>query len=372
MANDKWLSRLVKDFGTLATDLSKNERPVVPSWSPSVNWATGIGGFRPGKVNLLFGPESSGKSLLAMMGVVEMQRQDPDAIAIWFDAEFSFSPEFFKKLGGDASRLIVRKSNDPIKIFDYIGGELLQMLQDGAPVRAIVIDSIKSIRYPKDLKKQTTDMIMGGDGAAYLGSALKLVIPVIYEHQLLTFFVQQARLQIDPMKALRNPFTMPDGVALKHAADLLLEITKMDTKNGIVESGETITGAAAQVGHSVRVKVKKNRLGKPARQAQFKFHYDHGIIETGEEIFELAKSIGVVYHPINPETGKTNVQMWQFSNLILRGEKNMKDKVAADPDLQQQILNACYAYTDANAQLDSEGCVIDETSTMDLGVDLNL
>jgi recombination protein RecA len=369
MSTNKWLSKITKDFGVLASQVHQKDAPIVPFWSPSLNWATTVGGIKPGKVYLLAGAESSGKSMLALMGIIEMQRRDPEALTIWFDSEFSFSPDFFKKLGGDSDRLIVRKSNDPLKIFDYIGGEMLELLQDGAPIKAIVIDSIKSIRYPKDLKKQTTDMIMGGDGAAYLGSALKLVIPVIYEYQLITFLVQQARQNIDPQKALRNPIVIPDGNALKHAADVLFEITKLDTKNGVMESGETITGAAAQVGHYVRVKVKKNRLGKPARQAQFKFHYDHGIIDTGEEIFELAKSIGVIYHPTNPDTGKENVQMWQFEGIAVRGEKNMKDKVVGDLALQQRIMDACHKYEDKAVTVGDDGVVIEEqTFDADLGL----
>jgi hypothetical protein len=118
------------------------------------------------------------------------------------------------------------------------------------------------------------------------------------------------------------------------------------------------------VGHFVRVKVKKNRLGKPARQAQFKFHYDHGIIDTGEEIFELAKSIGVIYHPVNPDTGKENVQTWQFGDIILRGEKNMKERVVSDAELQKHVLAACYLHQDEAVELDEEGCVVDTQASL--------
>ena len=373
MADNKWLSKLTKDFGALASEIKKREAPVVPSWSPSVNWATTIGGWKPGKVAVLYGAESCGKSMLAMMAIIELQRRDPEAIAIWFDAEFSFNVDFFVRLGGDPARLIVRKSNEPLKIFDYIGGELLEMLQDGAPVKALVIDSIKSIRYPKDMKKQTTDMIMGGTGANYLPSALKLIIPIIYEYQLLTFFVQQVNAQIDPMKAMRNPYVVPDGYALKHAADLMVEITKLETKNGVIEQGETISGASAQIGHVVRLKVRKNRLGKPARQAQFMFHYDKGIINIGEEIFDLAKSIGVIYHPKNPETGKENAQVWAFEDVEVRHEKAMKQRVVSDRDLQERIIRSCYDYQDGEVAVDADGCVIDvESAVTDTDVDVGV
>jgi recombination protein RecA len=365
MTTNKWMSKLTKDFGQVASNIKKNEPSVVPSWSPSLNWATGIGGFKPGKINILYGPESSGKSMLSMMAIVELQRRDPEAIGMWFDSEFSFNTDFFIRLGGDPDRLVVRKSNDPLMIFDYIGGELLELLQDGAPVKAIVIDSIRSIRYPKDIKKQSTDMIMGGTGANYLPSAFKMVLPIIYEYGLLTFCVQQVSIQIDPMKALRNPYVLPDGQALKHAADLMLEITKLDTKAGVIEKGETIAGGAAQLGHKVRVKVRKNRMGMPARVAQFTFHYEKGIMDKGGEIFELAKSLGIIKHPVNPETGKENAQMWMFENdSPVRGEQNMKNLVVSDKILQERIMNSCYLFQDSKIETDESGFVNDEEESL--------
>lgn len=370
------MSKLTADFGVVADKLTEQLPPVLPSRSPSLNWATGIGGFQPGKISVLYGPESSGKSLLAMMAIADFQKKDPESIFVWFDSEFSFNLPLFKKVGGDASRLYLRQTNDPVKIFDYIGGEMLEMLQDGAPIKGLVIDSIKAIRYPKEANmKQTTDQKIGGTGASYLPSALKLILPVIAEYKLLTFFIQQVTMEIDPIKALRNPYVITEGKALKHAADLMLEIVKLDTKNGVIESGETIHGAPQQVGHKVRIKVKKNRLGAPARCAQFTYHYDYGIIETDVEIFELAKSLGVIFHPKNPETGKENTQMWQFANYEpIRGEANMLAFVKSSAKIQEEILKACYAYKDPNTvQLDSDGVVIESevvNHEEDLTIDL--
>jgi recombination protein RecA len=368
----KWMKRISDDFGVIAAELDNKVVPVQPSRSPSLNWATGIGGFQPGKISVLYGPESSGKSLLAMMAIADYQKRDKDAEFIWFDSEFSFNLPLFKKIGGDPNRLLVRKSNDPVKIFDFIGGELLEMLQEGAPFKGFVIDSIKSIRYPKEVnKKLTTDQHMGGAGSQYLGGALKLIIPVIAEHNLLTFFIQQVTMEIDPMKALRNPYVITEGRALKHAADLMLEIVKLDTKNGVLESGETITGAAQQTGHKVRIKVKKNRLGAPARMAQFTYHYDHGIIDTDTEIFELGKSLGVVFHPKNPETGKENTQMWQVGDHNpIRGEANMQAFVKNNKNVQEEILHACYKHKDAFTEVDADGVVVEKDVLADLDIEL--
>ena len=366
--SNKWLTRMTSDFGMVASELKHKELPAVPTRSPSLNWATEIGGFKPGKISVLYGPEQSGKSLMAMMAIADEQKRDADAIFVWFDAEFSFNLPLFIKVGGDASRLILRRSNDPLKIFDYIGGEMLELLQEGAPIRGLVIDSIKSIRYPKESNmKQTTDQKMGGTGASYLPSTLKLVIPVIAEYNLLTFFIQQVTMEMDPMKALRNPYTITEGKALKHAADLMLEIVKLDTKNGVIESGETITGAAQQTGHKVRIKVKKNRLGIPARMAQFSYHYDNGIIDTASEIFELGKSLGVVFHPVSATTGKENNMMWQFGNYDpVKGEDNMRSAVVASKKMQDEIMKACYSYKDKEVKLDASGVVQDDGDLVDL------
>lgn len=363
MAN-KWMSKLTKDFGTIASEMRIVDKPIIPTASPSLNWALTTGGWKPGKVVTLYGPESSGKSMMAMMAIVELQKRDPEALAVWFDAEFSFAPEFFKKLGGDLERLVVRRSNDPVKIFDYMAGEMLELLQDGAPIRAIAIDSVRSIRYPKDIKKVSTDMIMGGSGANYLPSAFKMVIPVIAEYQLLTLLIQQVQMTLDPMKALRNPYVIPDGNALKHASDFMLEITKVETKAGVIEGGETITGATQQIGHKIRVKVRKNRLGVPARQAQFTFHYEQGIINVGDEVFELGKSLGVVGHPISPETGKENAQMWAFGKYPpVRGEANIRAAITKSPQMQDEIMAACNSHHDVKPTVDADGMVVDAEVT---------
>lgn len=362
MAN-KWLSKMTSDFGIVASQLKTALPPVIPSRSPSLNWALDIGGFQPGKVYVPYGPESSGKSLLAMMVIADLQARDPEAIFVWFDAEFSFNLNLFVKVGGDPERLYLRRSNNPEKIFDYMKTEMLELLQDGCPIRGFVIDSIKSILYPKEQNmKKTTDQKIGGTGASYLPTALKWVIPIVAEFNLLAFLIQQVTMEIDPMKALRNPFVITEGKALKHAADTMLEITKLDTKAGVLESGKALSGSPNQVGHVIRVKVKKNRLGRPARVAQFTYHYDKGVINTGEELFELGKTLGVIFHPTNESTGKPNVMMWAFGkHPPIKGEANMKQFVVDSKDVQDELMKACFDHQESTqVKVDADGVVIDE------------
>jgi len=355
MSKNKWMTKLTKDFGKTASDLADDLKKVnvLPTRSVSLNWATAMGGIVPGKVSIFYGPESSGKTLIAMMAVADLLKRDPDAIVVWFDAEFSFSPNMFKKLGGDLDRLVVRQSSDPITIFDYIGGDLKEALQEGAPIKGVVIDSIKSIRYPKDNKKVTTDMTMGGTGSAYLPSALKLIIPIINEFKLLSIFIQQVTAQIDPMKAMRNPFVITEGHALKHAADIMMEITRLDTKNGVVEDEH-----GRQIGHKIRVKVKKNRMGPPARKAEFLFAYDSSTVEQKEkELFDLAVSVGVIFHP--KKDGRPNAMMWEGAGRTIRGEAGMVEALK-DPNYFQAILKECESFVDKREiKVDENGVVLD-------------
>lgn len=345
--SNKWMEKLTKEFGKIAADMPKPSDKVVALASPSMNWVVGNGGITLGKAVCFFGPESGGKSLLAQLLMIQLQCDFPDGICVWFDSEYSFNPEWFRKLGGDLNRLVVRQTNDPTKIFDWIAGEMNEMIQDGCPIVGIAVDSVKSIRYPRDMKAISTKLIQGGSGAAYLGSAFKMILPVIRDNNITTALIQQVYEEMDEYKKMSNPYIVPDGRALKHFCDYMLEVTRVDTKDGRVEVGKNIYGGAQQIGHKVRVKGKKNRVGAPFRCGEFTLNYTQGITNVGEEIYELAKTLGVVYHPINPATGKVNIQMWQFANHPpVRGEDNMCTWVASNSEIQEEIMKACYVVDD--------------------------
>lgn len=341
MSTNKWMSKMCNDFSKAAAEMKSPSAEIIKLKSPSLNWAIGNSGLSEGKVAVMFGRESSGKSLLSQLYIIEIQKKYPESIQILFDAEFSFNRDWFAKLGGDLNRLLVKQTNDPTQIFDWMWGDMLEMLQDGAPINAIMIDSIRAIVYPKDVKKVSTDQIMGGSGAPYLGACFKRILPIIRQYNITTLLVQQVSQELDPMKAMRNPYVLPDGNALKFFADYMIQVDKIETSKGVIEEGTTIMGSKQQVGHKVRLKLKKNRVGAPARVAEFMLHYDKGIINIEEELFELAKSLGVVYHPTNPDTGKVNNQMWQFAEISIRGEDNMKTWVKSNPNRHQEIFDAC-------------------------------
>lgn len=359
----KWISKLTKNLGQSAMDMRAPTDSVVALPSPSMNYVVGNGGITRGKAVVLFGPESGGKSLLMQLILKQLliDTAKEEGLCILFDAEYSFNKDWWLKLcGNDASianRLIVRQSNDPVQIFDYIAGEMNEMVQDGAPIVGLAIDSVKSILYPKDRKSKTTDITMGGGGASYLGPALKLILPVIRENDITSIFVQQVYEQLDQYKAMSNPYVIPDGRALKHAADYMLEITRIDTKAGRIEEGKNIYGGAQQVGHKVRVRGKKNRVGAPFRAGEFSLSYTGGIINIHDELFDLCKALGVIKKP-------TTVT-YQFAEYeTIRGEQAMRDWIKEHPEVHSEMVTACSNVNEdiIDAHNQSLGFTTDEVS----------
>jgi recombination protein RecA len=343
MSANKWMSKLLKEANKAkaSIDIPSPSSNVIQLTSPSFNWSTGSNGIPVGKAICLFGGENGGKSLIMQLLFAEIQRKDPEAICILFDAEFSHNPEWFKKLGGDPSRLLVVQSNSPTDIFDFIWGGMFEMLQNGAPIKGIGIDSIRSILYPKDIKDVSTNVTMGGSGSIYLPSALKRILPVIREYNITTILLQQVQEEMDQYKAMRNPYKLPDGRALKHFCDLLIQIDRLDSKAGVIESGETIAGGKAQTGHKIRLKNKKNRVGSPYRVAEFTLDYNKGIIDTDNEAVNLGMSLGLIKHPLNPDTGKENVQMWQFKSYpAVRGDKAVREWFSSNPKILAELVSA--------------------------------
>lgn len=367
MAVNKWMSKLTSDFAKIAADMPKPSDSVISLPSPSFNWAVGNGGLTEGKAICFFGPESGGKSLLSQLAMIQLQKKHPDSIQILIDAEFSFNPIWFEKLGGDLTRLIVKQTNDPLEIFDWIEKDVQDLLQQGAPINGLMIDSVKSIRYPNDIKNKSTDVTMGGSGAKYLGPALKGLLPIIRRYSITTFLIQQVYEEMDQYKKMNNPWIIPDGRALKHFCDYMLQVERVDTKDGRLEVGKTITGSAQQIGHKVRVKGKKNRVGAPYRVAEFTLQYDQGIVNTEKEVYDLAKSLGIIYHPANVE-GKVNVQMWAFKNYPhIRGDANMEQWITSDKALLHEVYEACLEADEAACNNRNAQVV---TTSIDLDVEL--
>lgn len=345
-----WASKLTKDFGVCAADFNDAKANVLKSPSPSLNWSVGNCGFVEGKNILFFGPESGGKSLLGQLLEIAIQQKYHDGINILIDTEYSFMKEWFIKLGGDPSRLVVRQTNDPIKIFDWIRKDLSEEIKKGCPVKSIRIDSVKMICFPKDMKETSTNVVMGGTGASYLSSALKTITPTLKDNNITLLLIQQVYEELDQYKKMRSPYIIPDGRFLRHYCDYLIQVEKLDTSAGSIDgANKTISGSTEQIGHKVRTKVRKNRCGPPNRVAEFSLQYSKGVVSTNEEVYNLGKCLGLFIHP------QGSIRMWQFDKYEpINGEENFKNWIVSNNEIVNKVLDACYAASEESINEMSE------------------
>ena len=333
-----WYSKIQKMGDSLIADqmgaTTDAKRVLIPS--PSVNWAVG-GGLVYGKVACIYGPESSGKSLVAILAIAAMHKEDPDGWAIWFDAEFSFDSSYASKLGVDLKRLIVIQSNKPSDIFDYFTDQILPMLQadEPFPLRIAVIDSIKSIRGPKEADKDSVEASIMGDLSQLLQKAFRKIIPPIKQNKILLICVQQVGMEFDQTRVMQgHKWHVPSGMALMHASDYMILVEKVDSKASKMfdETHTGISNMPIQLGHIIRCKVTKNRVGCPNLVAQFRLKYGVGVVDTELEVCELAVNIGVV--------GRPTQAAYEFGGVKVVGIANFVNKVKSSPELLRALIAA--------------------------------
>lgn len=322
---------MIADQLTATTDAAKLALP-----SPSFNWALG-GGMVFGKVATIYGPEQSGKSLIAQLAIAALHAENEEAWALWYDAEYSFDRDYAEKLGVDLSRLLVIQSNKPSDIFDHFVDKILPMLQqtDPFPLKIMVIDSIKSIRGPKEADRDSVEEHVMGDLSMLLQKAFRKIIPPLKQHGILTICVQQVSEQFDPIKVKQGlKWHVPSGMALKHASDYMILVEKVANKASKIfdDTHKGISSLPIQLGHIIRCKVEKNRVTCPHLVAQFRLKYGVGIVNTELEVCELGVNLGVV--------GRPTQAAYVFNDTKVVGFANFVEKVKNTPELYRSLLQA--------------------------------
>lgn len=357
MAGNKWLTMMLKDDKNLQGSMVVEKERILTS-SPSLNWSLS-GGFYCGYTTCVYGPEGAGKSLVSMMAVGALQEADPEAIAIIISTEMRApSPEKLKQLGVDPERTLIRQANSLHDVFDWIiskdekfvnsdgkkgGPGLSYMLEQGAPIKALIIDSIKGIQGPKEQKLETLEKDFMGDISKALNPSLRAILPIIRGYDLMAIFVQQVNINMDPdeVKYQNKKYIIPSGQALKHFCETMALVTRVESKDSKIfdESMSSIRDLPVQRGHTVRVKVEKANLGSPFREAEFQIDYNRGVVNTGLEIAKLAAGLGVISHPKNPEGNEIKNQ-WVYATKKWIGFANAVDEINKDPGLQDQLMTA--------------------------------
>jgi recombination protein RecA len=280
----------------------------IPTGSLALDIATGVGGIPKGKIIEIFGPESSGKTTLALHVIAEAQKKG--GIAVFIDAEHALDPKYAQKIGVDLDNLYISQP-------DY-GEQALEiaesLLRSGA-VDVIVIDSVAAL-VPKDELEGEIGEAHVGKQARLMAQALRKLKSLAHNANAAVIFINQLREKIGVM--FGNPETTPGGRALKFFADMRLDVRRIgDAKEG-----------DSRIGSRVRVKVVKNKLAPPFREAEFDMIYGEGICKLCD-LIDTASELGVI---------KKSGAWYSYGEVRLgQGRDQAKKFLQENPELAQEI-----------------------------------
>jgi len=280
----------------------------ISTGSLALDIATGVGGIPKGKIIEIFGPESSGKTTLALHVIAEAQKKG--GIAVFIDAEHALDPKYAQKIGVDLDNLYISQP-------DY-GEQALEiaesLLRSGA-VDVIVIDSVAAL-VPKDELEGEIGEAHVGKQARLMAQALRKLKSLAHNANAAVIFINQLREKIGVM--FGNPETTPGGRALKFFADMRLDVRRV----GDAKEGDN------KVGSRVRVKVVKNKLAPPFREAEFDMIYGEGICKLCD-LIDTASELGVI---------KKSGAWYSYGETRLgQGRDQAKKFLQENPELAQEI-----------------------------------
>ena len=246
---------------------------VIPTGSIGLDMALGVGGLPRGRIVEIFGPESSGKSTLAMHVVAEAQKKG--GICAYIDAEHAMDPEYAKKLGVKIDALLISQPDTGEQ-----GLEITESLVRSGKIDVVVVDSVAALT-PKDEIEGDMGAQHVGKQARLMSQALRKLTAIVARSKTIVIFINQIRMQIGVM--FGNPETTPGGKALKFYTSVRIDVRKIAQ----IKKGEEI------IGSRTRAKVVKNKVAAPFRQAEFDLIYNEGISRESE-IIALGEKLGVI------------------------------------------------------------------------------
>ena len=301
---------------------------VIPSGSILLDEALGIGGYPRGRVIEMYGPESSGKTTLALHAIAEAQKLG--GVAAFVDAEHALDPTYAKNLGVNIDELWVSQPDTGEQAL-----EITENLVRSGAVDIVVVDSVAALTPEKEIEGEMGDAVMGMQ-ARLMSQALRKLTAVIGKSNCIVVFINQIRMKIGVM--FGNPETTTGGQALKFYSSVRLEIRRIETIDG--------KGEEEALGNRVRVKIVKNKVAPPFRKCEIDIYFGkgisaaaslldsavkHGIIDKrgawytmGEEKIGQGKENAVSYIEQNPELAKnieTRIRAEVFPGQVLKNKE---------------------------------------------------
>jgi len=322
------LGQIEKQFGKgsvmrLGDAAASYDIETVSTGSLGLDIALGIGGLPRGRVVEVFGPEASGKTTLTLQVIAEVQRGG--GTAAFVDAEHALDPAYAEKLGVNINDLLVSQPDTGEQAL-----EITDMLVRSNAVDIVVVDSVAALTPKAEIEGEMGEMQVGLQ-ARLMSQALRKLTGNIKRSNTIVVFINQIRMKIGVM--FGNPETTTGGNALKFYASVRLDIRRI----GAIKSGEEVTG------NMTRVKVVKNKVAPPFREAEFEIMYGLGISREGE-IIELASTLGIVeksgawyaYKGSRIGQGKDNARNYLQSNKEVAREIEEQVRARLLPPRQQR------------------------------------
>ncbi len=310
------LSQIEKQFGKGAVmrmgDMSAvRDVDVISTGSLALDVALGIGGLPAGRVVEIYGPESSGKTTLTLQVIAQCQKKG--GTAAFVDAEHALDPVYAEKLGVNMDDLLVSQPDTGEQAL-----EITDMLVRSGAVDVVVVDSVAALTPRAEIEGEMGDSHVGLH-ARLMSQALRKLTGNIKRSNTLVVFINQIRMKIGVM--FGNPETTTGGNALKFYASVRLDIRRI----GAIKKGDEV------IGNETRVKVVKNKMAPPFKQAQFEILYGEGISREGE-LLDLGVKHGLV--------DKSGAWYSYQGDRIGQGKDNVRNFLRENPDIAQEIETA--------------------------------
>ncbi len=310
------LSQIEKQFGKgsvmrLGDHIASRDVDVVSTGSLGLDIALGVGGLPRGRVVEVYGPESSGKTTLTLQVIAEVQKKG--GTAAFVDAEHALDPSYAAKLGVNVDDLLISQPDTGEQAL-----EIADMLVRSAAVDVVVVDSVAALTPKAEIEGAMGDSHMGLQ-ARLMSQALRKLTANIKRSNTLVIFINQIRMKIGVM--FGNPETTTGGNALKFYASVRLDIRR----TGSIKKGEEV------IGSETRVKVVKNKVAPPFRQAEFEILYGEGISRAGEII-----EIGVLQNLVE----KSGAWYSYKGKKIAQGKEGAREYMQQNPEIAAEIEQA--------------------------------
>ena len=334
------ISQIERSFGK-GSVMRLGEREVVEidaisSGSLSLDVALGIGGLPKGRIVEIYGPESSGKTTLALHVIAEAQKKN--GTCAFIDAEHALDPVYAKKLGVNTDDMLISQPDNGEQAL-----EIADTLVNSNAIDVLVIDSVAALVPRAEIEGDMGDSHMGLH-ARLMSQALRKLTGSISRSQSLVIFINQIRQKIGVM--FGNPETTTGGNALKFYASVRMDIRRI----GAIKDRDEV------IGNQTRVKIVKNKLAPPFKTVEFDIMYGEGISKTGE-ILDLASKDGIVE--------KSGAWYSYNGDRIGQGRENAKTFLKENPEIASQIEDSIRASSQKEfvAEEESQNSVLEETQT---------